>query len=84
MAYRLRSRRARLLLKFHRGAMNAEEAAHFLRHRARQVRGRIILLWDRLGSHDATLVRAWLRRHSRIRVERLPTYAPELNAVEGF
>lgn len=84
LAYRLRSRRAQVLMKFHRGPVNAEEVLHFLQHLARHVRGRFVLLWDGLPSHRAAAVREWLARHPRIRVERLPAYSPELNAVEGL
>ena len=43
----------------------------------------VVLLWDGLGAHWSKDMRAWLetQRHW-LQVERLPAYAPELNAVE--
>jgi DDE superfamily endonuclease len=43
------------------------------------------LLWDGLPSHRSTAMRDWLNRQRRwLVVERLPSYAPELNPVEGL
>jgi DDE superfamily endonuclease len=43
----------------------------------------VVLLWDGLPAHWSHDMRAWLetQRHW-LQVERLPAYAPELNAVE--
>ena len=44
---------------------------------------RVVLIWDGLSSHWSTKMRAWLdSQHDWLTVERLPAYAPELNAVE--
>lgn len=58
-----------------------EQVLAFLRHVRRHIRGRVLLIWDRLGPHRSVNVRAYLSRH-RIGAEFLPAYAPELNAVE--
>jgi len=43
------------------------------------------LLWDGLPAHHSTVMRTWLNtQRSRLVVERLPAYAPELNPVEGL
>ena len=43
------------------------------------------LLWDGLPAHHSTAMRAWLNtQRSWLVVERLPTYAPELNPTEGL
>jgi transposase len=43
------------------------------------------LLWDGLPAHRSTAMRRWLNtQRSRLVVERLPAYAPELNPVEGL
>jgi hypothetical protein len=43
------------------------------------------LLWDGLPAHRSRAMRAWLAtQRSWLVVERLPTYAPELNPVEGL
>ena len=45
---------------------------------------RVVLIWDGLSSHWSHRMRAYLdsQRDWLLRVERLPAYAPELNAVE--
>lgn len=40
------------------------------------------VIWDRSNTHRAKLIQRWLAAHPRVRVERLPPYAPELNPVE--
>lgn len=84
LVYRIRRRRARLLLKMHDRPVTGPDVAAVLKHLARHVRGRVILLWDGLAAHRASPVRAWLRKHPRFRIERLPAYSPELNPVEGL
>lgn len=56
----------------------------FLRHLRSQLQGRIILIWDRLGSHKSLRMQQFLARQTKIRIEYLPPYAPELNPVEGL
>lgn len=53
----------------------------FLGQLRRHVRGRLILIWDRLNGHRSREVVRSCKRH-RIEVELLPAYAPELNPVE--
>jgi hypothetical protein len=44
---------------------------------------KVVLVWDGLSSHWSTKMRAWLdSQRDWLRAERLPAYAPELNAVE--
>jgi len=44
---------------------------------------RVVLIWDGLSAHWSTKMRAWLdSQRDWLTVERLPAYAPELNAVE--
>jgi transposase len=65
------------------GSIKARRLLHFLRHLKGQVRGNILLVWDRLGVHRRRAGRAWLKRQGdRFVVEELPAYAPELNPVE--
>ncbi len=58
--------------------------ASFLHELLRHLRGRVILIWDRLPVHRGGQIRRWLDRHPRLEVELLPPYAPELNPVEVF
>jgi hypothetical protein len=44
---------------------------------------KVVLLWDGLSAHWSTKMRAYLdSQHDWLTAERLPAYAPELNAVE--
>jgi transposase len=54
----------------------------FLRYLLRHLSNRVVVVWDRLGAHRGRLLRDWLSRCSRVRLEYLPGYAPELNPNE--
>jgi transposase len=44
---------------------------------------RVVLIWDGLSAHWSTKMRAFLdSQRDWLTAERLPAYAPELNAVE--
>ncbi|MFA5140368.1 MAG: IS630 family transposase [Elusimicrobiota bacterium] len=78
-----RRQRVRFYFSLHRNAnINASKLVHFLGNLSRQVRGRVIIVWDRLNTHRARSVQAWLHRHPRIDTTFLPPYAPELNPIE--
>jgi len=55
----------------------------FLRHLSRQLRGRIVLLWDHFRPHQAKTMRRFLEAHPAIHPEFFPPYAPELNPTES-
>ncbi len=57
--------------------------ADFLRHLLKHLRGFVIVVWDNGRCHKGDVMRAFLRRCNRIRLEALPPYAPELNPDEG-
>jgi transposase len=62
---------------------NADECVEFLRQLEQNIKGKIILVWDRLLAHRSRKVRRFVeRRGCRIKIELLPAYAPELNPVE--
>jgi len=65
------------------GYFSAELVVRFLRDLLRHLRGRVVVLWDGGGNHKGPLIRELLRRNPRLRLERLPAYAPELNPVEA-
>jgi hypothetical protein len=64
------------------GFFAADEVAKFLRGLLRHLRGKVIVVWDRGPNHKGPVVRAFLKRNRRLRLEMLPPYAPELNPVE--
>jgi transposase len=73
-----------LFLRSIAGNMTAEEIIAFLKDLKRHMRGRkLLLFWDGLPAHRARDVQAYLEtQKSWLRVERLPSYAPEVNPIE--
>ncbi len=67
-----------------RGTIRSAERIAFLRHLLRGIPGPLFLFWDGRNTHRSKKTRAALREHRpRLRVYRLPAYAPELNPDEG-
>jgi hypothetical protein len=54
-----------------------------LRHFQRHVAGPLILIWDRLNAHRATVVKQYLGTPPESEVHWLLPYAPDLNPEEG-
>lgn len=54
----------------------------FLRQLARQIKGPMIVVWDRLQGHRGKAVQAFLQANPDVRTVLLPPYAPELNPIE--
>jgi transposase len=57
----------------------------FLQQVLRQVRGKVLVVWDGAIIHRCQAVKDFLSRGAatRLQLERLPGYAPELNPDEG-
>ncbi len=57
----------------------------FLRQLLRQVRGKLLVIWDGAPIHRCQPVKDFLAAGvaKRLHLERLPAYAPELNPDEG-
>jgi transposase len=64
------------------GFFTAEAVVAFLRDLLHHLRGKVVVVWDGGGNHKGPLIRAFLKRNRRLRLERLPAHAPELNPVE--
>ena len=77
-----RRRRLGFLWQLHRESIKQSQTLDFLRQLLRHLKGPIVLLWDRLPVHRAARIRRFAAKHSRLRIEYFPPYAPELNAVE--
>lgn len=76
-------RRLGWYLQFHLDlGIRQEQVIEFLRHLLAHLQGRILVVWDRLGAHKGRQLRNWLRKSSRVHLEFLPPYAPELNPNE--
>jgi len=72
-------------LRLVRGTIRSVELLGFVRHLLRSIPGPLFLFWDGLNTHRSKKTRAalWEQRR-RLRVYRLPAYAPELNPDEGL
>jgi transposase len=62
--------------------INNVKVAAFLRQLLRHLRRPVIVVWDGGNMHKGDPIRQMLSDFPRLRVERLPAYAPELNPVE--
>jgi transposase len=72
----------RLYKKHFDHAIHGEDMVVHLEHLRRRIAGAMILVWDGLQVHRSGPVKAFLAEHPEIAVERLPSYAPELNPEE--
>jgi len=75
----------KLYLRIVSGSVCSQEFIRFVKYLRRHVRGKLILLMDRLAVHRSKASTAFLRsqRHWLI-PEWFPPYAPELNPIEYF
>lgn len=65
------------------GTIASEEVIRFVEHLLRWIPGPLFLFWDGGNPHRSRRTREALRAHrNRLRVYRLPAYAPELNPDE--
>jgi len=60
-----------------------QEVCFFLRDLLRHLRGPVIAILDNSQTHHGEPLARLQRRHSRLRIEHFPSYAPELNPDEG-
>jgi transposase len=75
----------RLLTQVRESAFNGPAIVGFLKHVLAQIPGKIVLIWDGATIHHCREVRAFLAAGAcaRLRLIRLPAYAPELNPDEN-
>lgn len=78
-----RRRRLGLYWQWQRGSsVSATTIAEFLGQLLRHLRGHVIVILDNLPAHHGRTVRQRVGRSSRLHLEYLPAYAPELNPCE--
>ena len=67
-------------------AYHSADVVRFLRLLLRQVRGKLLVIWDGSPIHRGQPVKDFLRAGAalRLHLEQLPGYAPELNPDEGI
>ena len=69
--------------KMHRGSITSKELIGFLKSLRRQIKRKLLIIWDGLPAHRSKAVREYIAStKGKIEAERLPAYAPELNPVE--
>jgi transposase len=69
--------------RFYAGTIRGPQAVDFLRHLRRQLRGRLLIIWDGLAVHRSRVIRQWVAStRGAVWLAQLPAYAPELNPVE--
>ena len=68
--------------QLYEGTIKAPQVLKFIAHLRRHLKGKLILLWDRLPAHRSRWVQDYLAGQQRIEPEGLPAYAPELNPLE--
>ena len=74
-----------LITKTQESAFNGSGTVAFLKHLLKEVEGKIVLIWDGAKIHHCQEVKAFLKSDEakRLRLIRLPAYAPEINPDEG-
>jgi transposase len=75
----------RLLSRSWEGTINSTRVVAFLRHVLRHVPGKVLVVWDGAPIHRCHQVKQFLAEGAatRLKLLRLPGYAPELNPDEG-
>lgn len=66
-------------------AFDSAGIVRFLRHLLSHIPGALTVIWDGIGIHRSQAVKQFLATGAaaRLRLERLPGYAPDTNADEG-
>lgn len=61
------------------------EIVRFLKHLLRHINGKLLVIWDGLPAHRSQPIKDFLSDGAaqRLHLERLPSYAPDLNPDEG-
>jgi transposase len=75
----------RLLAQVHEKSIKGAQVVEFLKHLLRQIKGKLLVVWDGAMIHRCKAVKAFLSAGAakRLHLMSLPAYAPELNPQEG-
>lgn len=67
-------------------SFRSPRVVRFLKHLLRHIPGKLLVLWDGAPIHRGKEVKAFLAAGAaeRLWLEQLPSYAPDLNPVEGI
>jgi transposase len=76
----------KLLMMQQDRAFKGPDAVRFLEHALRQIPGKLLVIWDGSPIHRGKAIQEFLEAGaaSRLQLELLPGYAPELNPDEGI
>jgi len=76
----------KLLMMEQDRAFKGEDVVRFLKHALRQIAGKMLVIWDGSPIHRAKVLKEFLAdgAATRVQLEQLPAYAPELNPDEGI
>jgi transposase len=76
----------KLYLMVQERAYHGADVVGFLKHLARHIAGKLLVLWDGAPIHRSGVVKEYLSSGAacRIHLEQFPAYAPELNPAEGI
>lgn len=78
-----RGNRPQLYLRMVSGTISSPEFIRFVKHLRYHVKGRLVLLLDRLAAHRSKESSAFIKTQRRwLTLEWFPPYAPELNPIE--
>jgi transposase len=75
----------RIFMQMQDHSYKGPDVVRFLQILLREIAGKILVIWDGASIHRSKVIQAFLVKGGvkRIRIERLPSYAPELNPQEG-
>jgi transposase len=75
----------KLYMKEQEKAFKGEDVVRFLKHLMGQIPGKLLIIWDGSPIHRGGAVKEFLASGaaSRLQLEQLPGYAPDLNPDEG-
>ncbi len=73
-----------LLIRMQRCAYRSQAVVRFLKHVLQHIPGKLLVIWDGAPIHRSGVIKQFLASGAatRLHLERLPSYAPELNPVE--
>jgi transposase len=75
-----------MVIRLQEESVKGKDVVAFLRQLLQHFSGKLLILWDGLPAHRSHLVKDFLRQEAagRLHLERFPSYAPDLNPVEGL
>src|SRR3954463_11736371 len=75
-----------LLLQMRKCSLRGPDVVRFLRHLLRHIPGKLLVIWDGAPTHRGQPIKDFLAHGGahRVRLERCPGYAPDLNPDEGI